>query len=188
MPNTHSVDPNKPVQGTTPKSNTNGWNTHRRTKTTRAATYTGTNRSSAPAHVKAPASTATCAQSRATPSFPPPPPQCTQQHPAHPRLRTRTRCGRHAWPTTRHSARKRPRPRRHDKTATLVPAPNNPPCAPDPPRSDQHLARKAPPHLRLRADRPWPRAGPQRGAENRPKIGVTKYVPRQLGDMEPVSN
>ena len=38
--NTHSVGPTKPVQGTTPKSNTNGWNTHRSIKTMRAATYT----------------------------------------------------------------------------------------------------------------------------------------------------
>ena len=44
------------------------------------------------------------------------------------------------------------------------------------------------PHLRLRGDRPWPRAGPQRGAGNRPKIRGTKYVQRQLLDMEPVSN
>ena len=27
--NTHSVDPTKPAQGATPKSNTNGWNTHK---------------------------------------------------------------------------------------------------------------------------------------------------------------
>ena len=27
--NTHSVESTKPVQGATPKSNTDGWNTHR---------------------------------------------------------------------------------------------------------------------------------------------------------------
>ena len=70
-----------------------------------------------------------------------------------------------------------------------LPAPLLPPAPPQScERSDQHSAGKASPHLRLRGERPWPRAGPQRGAENRPKIRGTKYVQRQLLDMEPVSN
>ena len=56
------------------------------------------------------------------------------------------------------------------------------PPRPIPQQSDRHKAHRAPTHLRLRFDRPWPRTGPKRGAGIRPEKGVTNYVPRQLGD------
>ena len=179
---THSVRQTKPLQGAKPPQNTNGWDTHRSTNATQAVPRTLGKQHPRPCTHNCP-----CIHRRLRtnteprPSLPPPAPQCAQQNHAYPCLRTRTR-RRHAWPTNRRSARKRPRPRPHQTTATAAPAPNNPPQRPRPPRGDQNLARKASTHLCLPADRPWPRAGPKRGAGIRPKKRVTKYVPQQLGD------
>ena len=101
-----------------------------------------------------------------------------------PCLRKRTRRRRHAWPTPPRSARKRAHTRLRQKTPPL-PAPNNRhQIRPIPPRNDRHLFRKASTHLRPHAARPWPRAGPKKGAGIRPKKRVTKYVHRQLGDTD----
>lgn len=140
------------------------------------------NSTRAPAHTTAPASTAACAQ---TPSHALPFHHLLRNAPSR---TTPTHACAHAPDAATPGPQTGAPPEnglghaRTKTTATAAPAPNNPPQRPRPPRGDQNLARKASTHLCLPADRPWPRAGPKRGAGIRPKKRVTKYVPQQLGD------
>ena len=180
---THPRARTKPVPRAKLPLNTSERNTNKQTNATTTAPYTG-QAAPAPAHAKAQPAPATSAQClhHALPSHHRL--QCAQQPPAHP-MPAQT----HPTPTARlaHTTALRPEKGTHTLAAKTppLPAPNNHhQIRPIPPRNDRHLFRKASTHLRPHAARPWPRAGPKKGAGIRPKKRVTKYVHRQLGDTD----